>query len=68
MVMPLEYYSMIGAKMRITLFDGSVYEGEFGGPESEFDSFSGKQEIELDTGKNLIGFPEDEIASVELLE
>ena len=68
MRMPLEYYNMIGVKMRITLFNGSMYEGVFRGPESEFDSESGKPEIELDVGQYLIGFPEDEIASVELLK
>lgn len=54
----------IGKKVVLTDIDGKKFRGVITNTESEFDTESGKEEIELDTEKIFYGIPIDEIKSV----
>lgn len=52
---------------RIILKDGKTFEGFLSNTVSEFDTSSGKDEVELITGLYEVGIPIDEIDSISLL-
>lgn len=56
--------SYIGKKVVLTDVDGKRFRGVITNTESEFDTSSGKEEIELDTGKVYYGIPIDEIDKI----
>lgn len=59
-----EIKKYIGRKTSITIKNGKAFKGVITNTESEFDTSSGKEEIELDTGTCFYGIPLDEITSV----
>ena len=52
----------------LTFDDGQILRGKIRSYENEFESNSGKEEIDLDTGKIVYGIVIDEIVSVVELE
>ena len=50
--------------MLVTYMDGRQFRGVFTNTESEFDTASGKDEIELDAGTFCYGIPLDEITDI----
>lgn len=56
-----EIKDYIGKTVIVTDIDGQKFRGVITNTESEFDTASGKEEIELDTGKVSYGIPFDEI-------
>ncbi len=63
-----EIKDYIGKKVVLTDIDGKKFRGVITNTESEFDTSSGKEEIELDTGKISYGIPIEEIVSVLEIE
>lgn len=59
-----EIEDFIGKKVALTDIDGQKFRGVITNTESGLDTDSGKEEIELDTGKIFYGIPIDEIKSV----
>ena len=59
-----EIKDYIGKAVVLKDIDGQKFRGVITNTESEFDTESGKEEIELDTGKSFYGIPIDEIESV----
>ena len=59
-----EIKDYIGKKTVVTIKNGKKFRGVITNTESEFDTTSGKEEIELDTGKVFYGIPFDEIKSI----
>lgn len=59
-----EIKGYIGKKVVLTDIDEQKFRGVITNTESEFDTESGKEEIELDTGKVFYGIPIDEVKSV----
>lgn len=59
-----EIKEYIGKKVVLTDIDNKKFRGVITNTESEFDTTSGKEEIELDTGKVFYGIPFDEIKSI----
>lgn len=58
----------IGKKVIVTDIDDQKFMGVITNTESEFDTSSGKEEIELDAGKVYYGIPFDEIKSIMVIE
>lgn len=58
----------IGKKVVLTDIDEQKFRGVITNTESEFDTPSGKEEIELDTGKVFYGIPFDEIKEILVIE
>lgn len=58
----------IGKRVVLTDIDGQKFRGIITNTESEFDTASGKEEIELDAGKVFYGIPFDEIKSIMIIE
>lgn len=54
----------IGKKVVVMDIDGKKFRGVITNTVSEFETSSGKEEIDLDTGKAFYGIPIDEIKSV----
>lgn len=54
----------IGKKVILIDIDNQKFKGIITNTESEFDTTSGKEEVELDTGKVFYGIPFDEIKSI----
>lgn len=54
----------INKKVILTDIDGKKFRGVITNTESEFDTPSGKPEVELYTGKIYIGIPFDEIENI----
>ena len=54
----------IDQKVILTDIDGQVFRGEITKTESEFDSASGKPEVEIRVKSHYIGIPIDEIKSI----
>lgn len=54
----------IGKKVVLTDIEGKRFRGLITNTESEFDTSSGKEEIELDTGTLYVGIPFDEIKDI----
>ena len=54
----------LGKKVVVTYMDGRHFRGVFTNTESEFDTASGKDEIELDAGTFCYGHPLDEITDM----
>lgn len=63
-----EIKDYIGKKVVLTDIDGQKFKGVITNTESEFDTTSGKEEIELYTGKVYYGIPFDEIKSIMVIE
>lgn len=63
-----EIKKYIGKKVVLTDVDGNKFRGTITNMESEFDTESGKEEIELYTGKVYYGIPFDEIKSIMKIE
>lgn len=59
-----EIKEYIGKKVVLTDIDNKKFRGVITNTESEFDTTSGKEEIELDTGKVCYGIPFDEIKTI----
>lgn len=59
-----EIKEYIGKSVIVTDTDDRIFRGVITNTESEFDTTSGKEEIELYTGKVYYGIPLDEIKSV----
>lgn len=59
-----EIKGYIGKTVVVTDIDGKKFRGVITNTESEFDTASGKEEIELDAGKVYYGIPFDEIKSI----
>lgn len=59
-----EIKDYIGKKAVVTIKNGKKFKGVITNTESEFDTASGKEEIELDVGKAFYGIPIDEIKTV----
>ena len=62
-----EIEPFLGKPVLVTYMDGRQFQGVFTNTESEFDTASGKEEIELDTGTFCYGIPLDEITDMEEL-
>lgn len=58
----------IGKKVVLTDIDEQKFSGVITNTESEFDTPSGKEEIELDTGKVFYGIPFDEIKEILVID
>lgn len=58
----------IGKKVVLTDIDEQKFRGIITNTESEFDTPSGKEEIELDAGKVFYGIPFDEIKEILVIE
>lgn len=58
----------IDKKVILTDIDGKMFRGVITNTESEFDTLSGKPEVELYTGKIYIGIPFDEIENIIEIE
>ena len=54
----------LGKPVLVTYMDGRQFRGVFTNTESEFDTASGKDEIELDAGTFCYGIPLDEITDI----
>lgn len=54
----------LGKPVLVTYMDGRQFRGVFMNTESEFDTASGKDEIELDAGTFCYGIPLDEITDM----
>jgi hypothetical protein len=63
-----EIINYIGKKVVLTDIDNQIFIGIITNTESEFDTSSGKEEIELDTGKIWYGIPFDEIQSILVID
>ncbi len=63
-----EIKDYIGKRVVLTDIDGQKFRGIITNTESEFDTASGKEEIELDTGKVFYGIPFDEIKEILVVE
>lgn len=63
-----EIKEFIGKKVILTDIDKQRFMGVITNTESEFDTFSGKEEIELDAGSCFYGIPFDEIKSIMIIE
>lgn len=63
-----EIKDYIGKKVILTDIDGKKFRGLITNTESEFDTASGKEEIELDAGPCFYGIPIDEIKFVLEIE
>lgn len=59
-----EIKDYIGKLVVLTDIDNQKFRGVITNTESEFDTTSGKEEIELDTGTCFYGIPFDEIKSI----
>lgn len=59
-----EIKDYIGKKVILTDIDNQKFKGVITNTESEFDTSSGKEEIELDAGTCFYGIPFDEIKSI----
>lgn len=59
-----EIKDYIGKKVVLIDVDEQKFRGVITNTESEFDTESGKEEIELDTGKAFYGIPISEVKSV----
>lgn len=59
-----EIKEYIGKKVVVTDVDGQKLRGVITNTESEFETASGKEEIELDVGKAFYGIPFDEVESI----
>lgn len=59
-----EIRDYIGKKVILTDVDGKKFNGIITNTESEFDTSSGKEEIEIDTGKVYYGIPLDDISNI----
>ncbi len=55
---------MLGKEVIVTNIDGKHFKGKFTNTESEFDTESGKEEVEIDTGVVFYGIPLDDIKSM----
>ena len=57
-------------KLQVTLTDGTVYTGDYWGTISRLESFSGEDELRLDTGSptSYHSFAESEIADVKVID
>ena len=55
---------MLGKKVIVTDVNGKHFKGKFTNTESEFDTESGKEEIEIDTGVIFYGIPLDDIKNM----
>ena len=62
-----ELTKFLGKTVLVTYLDGRQFQGMFTNTESEFDTASGKDEIELDAGTFCYGIPLDEIMYMEEL-
>lgn len=58
----------IGKRVVLTDIDGKKFTGIITNTVSKYDTSSGKEEIELDTGKVYYGFPFEEIKSIMDIE
>lgn len=63
-----EVKKYIGKKVVVTDIDDRKFKGTITNTESEFDTESGKEEIELYTGKIYYGIPLEEIKKIILIE
>lgn len=63
-----EIKEYIGKNVVLTDIDGKKFRGVITNTESEFDTGSGKEEVELYTGKIFYGIPFDEIKSIMKIE
>lgn len=63
-----EVKGYIGKKVVVTDMDDKKFRGIITNTESEFDTTSGKEEIELDTGKVFYGIPIDEIKQIMIVQ
>lgn len=63
-----EVKEYIGKTVVVTDVDDKKFRGVITNTESEFDTESGKEEIELDTGKVWYGIPIDEIKEIMPIE
>ena len=59
-----EIEKFLGKTVLVTYLDGRQFQGVFTNTESEFDTASGKDVIELDAGTFCYGFPLDEITDM----
>lgn len=55
---------MLGKQVIVTDVSGKHFKGKFTNTESEFDTESGKEEIEIDTGVIFYGIPLDDIKNM----
>lgn len=62
-----ELTKFLGKTVLVTYMDGRQFQGVFTNTESEFDTASGKEEIELDVETFCYGIPLDEITDMEEL-
>lgn len=63
-----EIKKYIGKKVVLTDVDNKRFRGVITNTESEFDTSSGKEEVELDAGKVFYGIPLDEIKSILVIK
>lgn len=67
MMKPKDVEPYMFKDIKAVLMDGSIHVGFFGGFESQYDSSSGKDEIEILVSDRVeIGIPIDEIESIEI--
>ncbi len=55
---------MLGKQVIVTAMNGKHFKGKFTNTESEFDTESGKEEVEIDTCVVFYGIPLDDIKSM----
>lgn len=63
-----EIKDYIGKKVILICDNGKRIRGIITNTESEFDTTSGKEEIEIDAGKVFYGIPFDEIESIMIIQ
>lgn len=63
-----EVKEYIGKRVIVTDIDGKIFRGTITNTESEFDTESGKEEIEIETEGIYVGIPLDEIRNIMKIE